>query len=678
MKRPPRMMKRNHGTEAPTNLIFLDTEAYRNVHRKGSADETQTLRIWCSSRIRLERGIATRRARMSGLNASDFWSFLERYSDPFRATWVFAHGIGYDLQILGFTKKLDDGHFTLKPMFRKDKEGNETDVPSWAGKFIAEGTCTIIKCRTKDKRYMFVDTLNYWPCKLEEMGESIGVEKMEMPDQKAPVADWLRYCWRDVDIVERSVTTLIQNWTKENCGVFQATAASLAFTNWRHTCKVRDPSGSCVDVVCEPDSPKHDMERAAYFGGRIQAFKLGRIHGPVWHVDINSLYPYAMRNHSFPRRYIRDDCQVSPAALEAAANVYGIVGEVRIRSDTTTYPLRIDGIQHHCRGDFWTTLCGPELQRALRMGAVRQVGRVQYYSLAPLFREWVDYWYKRKSVADRRGANGLADRGFAKLILLSLSGKFAQHGRRWEDVHDYYALERWGGWPQQLGGRNCPIRRVARPETVEDSGPEITEPTWVNCRGIAGHTQVLLTDREPDHAFPAISAFITSHAREYVRGIIAEMPYRSVYYLAVDGMLVSDLGYHWLRENGWIDPHSLGYFKVKGPYNEVVIHGSNDYELDGKPIVAGWKGKATAKGKKGKVCAVFERLSHSITKGPCESVTVRELPVSDYVGHNKGRYDNNGEWHPFNLRLSEAYSNRADARGYLMENLLRLNAVDNR
>lgn len=662
-------MRRNHGTETPSNLVFIDTESYQRVKR-GKYDEIDhSLMLWCAVRVRIENGQVTRRCEATGETAESFWTFLDRVSDKWRTTWVFAHNIGFDVTLLGFLDKLDRGEFTMRPLYRKDKNGKATASPSWSGRFICDGPNTIIRTRTTDKRFTFVDTGNYFPSPLEEIGPSFGLPQLAKPDSPKDAAGWLRRCRRDVEIVERVVTTLITNWIREDCGAFQPTAASLAFTNWRHTCPILTPDGDSVDMVCDPNAKRHDMEREAFYGPRVTTYFVGKVPEPVWHVDVNSLYPFVMREHSYPRRYVRDGYRVAPAKLEAESRAYGIVGEVFLRTGRDAFPVRIDGRQCHVVGNFWTTLCGPELHRALRLGVVVKTGRVQYYSVAPMFRAWCDKWYARKQRADRRGEAGKPDREFSKLIMLSLSGKYAQHGRRWEDVPGHHATERWGGYTHRLSGVGDPIQIAwARGNGLGDNINEHTG-RLVNCRGIAGHAQILQTTGDPAHAFPAVSGFIAAHAREYMLGIIQGMPERSVYYLAVDGMIVSRKGLAHLEAAGLLHPDELGYFKVKGPYKHCRIRGANDYELDSERIVAGWRAKAKAKDGVGQVLQVWERLQSTIAQGPQWTVRVREMPVTSYRYDRKGVICTDGWWRPYRLDRDSAVGERPPSGGYTMDEL---------
>src|SRR5271165_5695729 len=115
------------------------------------------------------------------------------------------------------------------------------------------------------------------------------------------------------------------------------------------------------------------------------------------------------------------------------------------------------------------------------------------------------------------------EEAFCKLILNSLSGKWGQRSRRWVLRPNRVPLQRWGTWYE-----------VSQPDNPIEGEVPITR-----CyRGVAGKTQELVTDGIPRHCFPAISAFICSHGRERLRFLRNACPPRSVYYQAVDSLLL--------------------------------------------------------------------------------------------------------------------------------------------
>jgi hypothetical protein len=582
------------------------------------------LRLWCATRVRIEGDKITRRKQAYGETAAEFWKFVDDYSDSQRTTWLFAHNLGHDLTQLGFWEQLDNGTFTTKPLFRRKQVANKPAEPSWIGKLCLEALPTYLVVRNRRRTYRFVDTCNYWPKALHDIGETIGVRKQRMPDESADNSIWRDYCEGDVRIVEYAVCNLIGQWRREDSGVFQLTAPSLAMTNFKHICDVRTPDGKSPDMVCKPDAVEHDLEREAYFGGRIQCFFVGSVEGKVYHLDCNSLYPYVMRENAYPRRFVSFKRNPTNDEVQRLSAIYGVVARVLIDSRHQTFPLRVQGRQYHCYGRYWASLCGPELRRAFDTNSVARVSLCQSYSTARLFQHWVDYWYQRKVAATLRGEAGRTEREFCKLILNSLSGKFAQHGRHWKDIPERIPRLRWGGWSEHSSANQ----------------------RWEKWRGIGGNAQRLDDHKEPAHAFPLISACITSYAREYMRQVINLCPENSVYYMATDSLLCDDKAYKALLDNGLLHNTSIGKFKLQGVYSKVEILGPNWYRLDDKEIATGRVGKWLSGARGTKQIELWEQLPSIVSKGPVDETVISEVDVPTPTPDFRGLIDASGWWFP--------------------------------
>lgn len=645
MPRQGRYLKGNRSTRIPSNLVFFDTESYSEPIPWNPAKKRLVLRCWYAIRVRLEGLKATRRKEQYGTTPEEFWQWLSEVSDGQRDTWCFAHNIGFDLTQLEFWSKLDNGTFCTTVSGNGTDIGDDNGESRRKGKLCLDGCPTYIVVRQNQKWIRFVDTLNYWRKSLFSIGESIGLSKLEMPAHGGGVDDWKAYCRRDTEIVEFAVTELLREWKREDSGVFQMTGPSLAMTNFRHKCKVRKGDGDNLDIICEPGSKRHEAERLSYFGGRTTCYYVGTINRRVYHIDCNSLYPFVMQDNLFPRRFTRFQYGMSTDELNNAMRVYGAVAQCLINARHDSFPVWIDGKQHHCTGRYWTTLCGPELQRAIDTESVHRVGLCQFYSVAPLFNEWVSYWYDRKSMADANGPGGLAEREFCKLILNSLSGKWAQRGRGWRDIPGEIPLKRWGGYAERIDGE------------------------LVKRRGIAGLTQQLIEDdeHEPPHSFPAISAFITSYAREYMRSIIAQLPHRSVYYSAVDSLIVNENGLHYLERAQLLSPSEIGKFKVLGSYQKCTIHGPNWYELDGKITATGSYGKMVNAKQACSTVDTFEQLTSLIATGPRSDVTVTTVVPHVPTPDHRGIIQPDGWWTPLRWCPEHEFTDRPNRLPYHRE-----------
>jgi len=622
-----RYLKRNHGTEAPSNLIFLDTESYKEDRSDTLKRTANRLRLWCATNVRLESGKVTRRKEDNGLTAGTFWKFVDDCSTDERCTWIFGHHLSNDLTQLGFWHELDAGRFTTNPMKCKKNQENGKERNSWIGKLCLESTPFWVQVRNGRKTYKMVCTFNYWQCKLKDIGESIGLPKLECDTDTPNLAELLVYCKRDTEIVEKAVCQLIYQWKETNSGVLQPTSASLALHNFMHICPIRTPDSKSVDIVCEPGHRKNVLERESYFGGRIQSFFVGEVHSPVYHVDCNSLYPYVMHKYSYPRRFVAYERNVPVDRLETMSKVYGLCAKVALSARYDTFPVRIDRKQYHTVGQYWTALCGAELLRGIETRSINRVATVQLYSVAPLFRDWVCEWYERKVRAERLGDVGLSDRMFAKLLLNSLSGKWAQHGRTWTDRPGEWPLTRWGAYPAK----------------------ESSTGDYKRLRGVAGHLQELTDGKEPDHAFPLISACITSNAREYMRTVIGTAGEGNVYYMATDSLMLNKEGYDNLQREGYIHPSDLGRFKLVGIHRYACFHGPNDYVLGEKQVVSGSIGKARLDARGILVADIWDRTPSVISKGPTDEIVITTVPA--YYPHhtNRGRIGKDGWWGPYRI-----------------------------
>jgi hypothetical protein len=643
-----RYLKRNKGTEAPSNMIFFDTESWIRPLEGKIKGSSLSLRLWTAIRVRLEKGKITRRKVAYGYDSESFWQFVFAHSSAQRTTWIFAHNLSHDLTQVRFWHKLDDQTFTVQPIKSKSKRIDGSFVNSWQGKLCLDTHPTFMQIRSDKRKYKLVDTCNYWPKSLLLIGKGFGLEKGSLPTVVNSDQFWLEYCIRDSEVIEKAITEMAITWTKENCGVFQMTAPSLAMTNFRHTCDVLTPDNAAVDIVPTGGSKASQLEREAYFGGRFQCFYVGERYHKCYQIDCNSLYPFVMRDHNYPRRFMFYERNVDVKRTKLATDTYGMCARVFISSRHDTFPVRIDGRQYHCNGKFWTSLCGPELDRAVRTGSISSLSTVQFYSVAPIFRSWVDYWYPRKVKASRHFDNHPGDYEFAKLILNSLSGKFAQTGIRWTDRTDKIPLARWGGYVSSEDG----------------------ETSYSRFRGVGGNCQQLTREGEPEHAFPLISAYITAYAREYMREVIQVASAGNVYYMATDSLIVNDDGYNKLKDEGYIHPYALGKFKVEREADYVRINGSNNYTFGEKQTLSGPASKARVDANGILRADLWDQLPNIIATGPRDDILIREIALMPPDPDNKGVIGNDGWWNPYRITDDVSFTDRPRQGGYFASDLL--------
>lgn len=634
MRPKVRYMQGNAGSEGPTSLLFFDTESHEPTITAAGTRRELRMRLWTACYVRREGDTFREPIYHHGKTAEAFWRLVDHYSDWRRPLWAFAHNIGFDLTQLDFWSQLEARRYTPGPIDRPpDPETGKPKKP-WHGHMCLEGRPTYLIVRGRRGTVKLVDTGNYWPTKLEAVGERFGLEKLPMPAWSAPDADWLAYCRRDVDVCRVAVCELLRWWLAEDCGVFKLTAPALALTNFQHTCKVRAKNGEAVGIVLEDDSPARPMERAAYLGGRVEPFYLGPVNGPIHALDCNSLYLSCMAGELYPTKRLYRLVEPSPELLARRTTCLGAVADVQVNTGASddTYPVRTPAGQVHACGRFWTTLCGPELRRALTAGHVERVGEAHLYRLAELFRGWAEDWYARKQAAKVRG--DLGEYEFAKLIGLSLAGKFGQRGEWWVDAPERGPRHGWG--------------RTVRCDDRDGS--------VVHYRYVGGHTQKKTPGTEPANAFPLISAYVTAYARERMRSAFRDLPPFALLYSATDSIVTTAAGYKALQQKGWVSEDKLGHFRLEGTHREAEICGPNHYRVGDRWTFSGWHGRAKRNAKGDWECEVWDHLGDLLGRNPRGVVGIQTVTLRELLSTQKNDPAGGGWRRPFRLTADHEFT----------------------
>lgn len=181
--------------------------------------------------------------------------------------------------------------------------------------------------------------------------------------------------------------------------------------------------------------------RRFYYGGRVQCFKGGILKGPFKIFDVNSMYPFAMKNYRHP---------VNGSFMQTN----------KVPSDyIRPYFLRFIGTNNNAlpcvaedgslqfdkeEGEFFA--CSHELQIAEKYGLVKIKKVLECHVAMETidFTQYVDDFFALKMEAEAAGDKAL--RLFAKLLLNSGYGKFGQNPDNFMD----YIIVRDPGMEDQL------------------------------------------------------------------------------------------------------------------------------------------------------------------------------------------------------------------------------------
>lgn len=558
----PHYIKPNHANSIPRRLIAFDTECQRTVSKLGVVKATHSLRLGTLKSARIVGTDPTCIEQQSFNDSKGFWDYLHQYSCDDRTTWCVAHGIIYDLQLLNFQGEFNNGRLVVdRPRRKRQREKNDYDDPHCCGIVAIDGLPIIITCRSaiSDGRIVFVDSLNYFKMSLRKLGDSLGVTKLDMPAWEASDEEWRIYCERDTDIVFESMLKLFGFTVKYQLGNFRYTAASQSMASFRHG---RMP----CSINLHHDTSVKALERASYYGGRVECYRLGEIKDTCHLVDVNSMYPSVMQNGFFPTELISYDPNRDfgcPTRINSPENS---VARVRIHCDWPLYPKRRNNGVFYPIGDYETILCGSELAAAIRNGHCISVAQYSSYDTSCIFKNWVSELWSLKQGFSISGNK--AFELFTKNLLTCLHGKFAQWASRWIPAIIPPPMPDWS--------TIC---------DVDELTGEIT-----NYRSIGGYIQQEQRWIERDDTFVAISGFITAAARCRMNYLMSIAGKQNVFYLGVDALLVNDTGLGRLDKKKMLDEEKIGYMKVKYSGSPTYIHGCSRYEIADKVIMSGLPG----------------------------------------------------------------------------------------
>lgn len=549
----------NKSNASPRYIVSLDTETLPNDPSPNGRTRTHRFRLGVAISGRLEGGKITRRHIAKFSSEHTFWRYLYSLTGPRHTTWLVAHNALFDLVVAGFPERFANGEMAIDwPRQKRININNGNNRPANNAFCVIESPPTIIACRVAETqgRLVIVDSLNWFQAPLSVLGESCGIQKKPMPQFDESDETWFNYCQTDSEIVFETFVGLIK-WVSDNdMGMFRYTGPGQAFAAYRHRFMAHR-------IFTHDNADVKKLERASYFGGRTEVFKMGQIDETVYQLDINSLFPSVMRDNEYP--CVLDKYELLTEYTDKLPDIdYSkSIMEVTLDTNNAIFPYRRDKIILYPTGVFNTVLCGHELKYARNKGYIRMGRSWATYRAACLFKLWVNtLWDMRQGY--RASGEKLYD-SFTKSLLNSLYGKFAQLAPAWINRPDILSNLPWTTWTEY---------NAATLETRQ-------------MRSVGWLAQEQIEREEMASTFPAISAFVTAAARMRMNGLRLTAGLDNVYYQGVDGLVVNQLGYDRLIAADEVVESQLGKLRLLLATNNGEILGCSDYRLGQKVVIAG-------------------------------------------------------------------------------------------
>ncbi len=457
-----------------------------------------------------------------------------------RRAWLMAHNLGFDLRVTDAFRVLPELGWSLRSA-------------------VIDDPPTILRWRDGRRTIMAVDSLNYWKMPLAVIGAELGLEKLDMPADDAPMGAWDAYCRRDVEVVLEAMRALMGRVRSWRLGHLAPTIAGQAFVAWRHR-HMEAP------VLIDADPDALGLARAAYHGGRTEAFRLGPVRGPVEVYDVTSQYPSVMAAEPMPTVLLGTYRSLRVDELAEALSDLGGVADVVIETTAADYPVEHEGRLIFPVGRYRARLAAPELRHALAQGRVVEVHHAALYRQATIFASYVAEWWQRRREAQERGDPN--DAMVCKLMLNALYGKFGQKGRVYEAVDQVDPA-------------------IARSWIEVDLDTGIVH----QYRALGGLWQELVGEVESSESHPAIAATVTAAARMALLALLEDAGRDFVAYVDTDSMFVLPGAPG--PSSAVLSRSGLGSLKHERTIDRLIIWGAKDYEADGVPTIKGVRRNAT-------------------------------------------------------------------------------------
>lgn len=536
--RPPHVLRANHSNSSPQDCIWFDTE----TTSVDIDDVTQRHVLnfgWAAHRRRLKGGKWSAPDWYRFESIPLFWNWVESKLHGNCRLYLFAHNMAYDLPVMNGFKEMQERGWLLTQA-------------------VIDSPPVILKWRRDNKSILAVDTLNIWRMPLAAIGDQIKLPKLKMPARRASRAAWDKYGKRDTEIIMEVCLRWFAFLLRENLGGFAPTLASQAMRAFRHRFMLHP-------IYIDSDRRALKLSRSALHGGRTECFHIGKLRGPLYLLDINSMYPHVMRAGLFPVKLIGVYNDVSRRELGSWIGRYTIVGTFRLTTDRACYPVLHQDRLVFPIGKIRAGLCTPEIECALLAGHLHSADSVALYESASLFRPFVDTLYKLRSEAAKAGDTVSAWQ--YKILMNSLFGKFGQRGRHYVPV-DKIDSEDTRAWVEL----DADTGRVYR------------------FRQFGGMLQMLDDTQESHDSFPAIAAHVTAYARMLLWRIMQRAGSKHYYYIDTDSILVDDIGYK--RLQNMCNENKLGALKLVARYRNAHIRAPKDYRFGADEKIKGVKRRA--------------------------------------------------------------------------------------
>ena len=488
-------LRHNAAERSPRRVITLDTET--SWHTEGDR-EVHRMRLWCARLdLRADPDEPAREPwRAEGRALEELPELVDRWTTSSRPTWLFTHNLSFDLTVTTLPVLL------LQDGWELGRHNLASEQP-WA------------HLSRRSRSLQLADSHSWLPRAVKDLGELLGVPKLELPDEDDSDEAWFQRCRRDVEITALAVRRLMDQWDRHELGSWSLTGPASAWNSMLHMAPGHPrrrgpqpgdqggevPAGAPVQrTVIDPEPHARAFERQAIYSGRRDVWRWGQQRdGDFTEVDFHCAHLTIAATSLLPAR--RGDCFQSLELDDwhIGARSRSVLAQCMVETPEPRYPLRYRNAVWHPVGRFWTTLCGPELVDARNRGHLLRIGPGYTYRLGNQMQPWAQW-----ALAQLDAPPGHCDpilHAFLKMASRSVPGRWGMMiGREFQEGPSHVL-----GWELERAAFGRPPRLGA-------------------ILHLAGRWQSVVRDQEADDAFPAVLAHIQAWDRVYLQRGLDRLP----------------------------------------------------------------------------------------------------------------------------------------------------------
>jgi hypothetical protein len=310
-------------------------------------------------------------------------------------------------------------------------------------------------------------------------------------------------------IVAAAMCELMDWWDRNKLGRWSVSGAGCGWNAMRH---IPAPQR----VVIDPDPDGIASDRAAITGGRRGVWRVGeQAAGPFLELDFTAAYPSIAAELPLPigRKRRFESLPVDDRLVES--DRWGLIAETEVETDVPRFPVKVGKLVWYPVGRFVTTLAGPDIAEARRLGCLRRIGPGYVHQLGYAMLPWARWCLDTQNGQhpDSPVAAQVAAKNWGRAVI----GKWASHAFAKIDLGPA-PTDGWG----------------------YEEGFDHLSQTRGGLVDLAGRRWWSYQDGDGDNSYPAVFAWVESEVRVRLSRVIEALGPGCVVQADTDGLIVAE------------------------------------------------------------------------------------------------------------------------------------------